>query len=336
MFFQLKKVIILYILYIFITQRYNYLSEKLGVNFLKDHINKLSPIQELLTHELEFKYAEAREVLPGIRRIVAPNPSPYTLHGTGTYIIGKNEIAIVDPGPNIEAHIEAILRETNGEKITHILVTHTHADHSPAARPLSKLTGATIMGYGAHGESGGEEGADLNFIPDYTLKDKEIIKGNNWELECIHTPGHTSNHICYDVKGTGAVLTGDHIMGWSTTLVSPPDGNMKDYFNSLEKMLLRDDKFYIPAHGKMIKNPRRFVKALIGHRKMREKQIIKYLSTDHASYIPDLVSKMYPQLDKRLIKAAGRSVLAHLLHIEELGNVKSLKDSKGIGWIVLK
>ena len=303
---------------------------------MKDHVNNQSSIQDLLTDELEFKYAKAKKVLPGIRRIVAPNPSPYTLHGTGTYIIGQNEIAVIDPGPNIESHIEAILGETKGEKITHILVTHTHADHSPAARPLSKLTGAITMGYGPHGESGGEEGADLNFIPDYIVRDQEIIKGNNWELECIHTPGHTSNHICYGVNGTGAVLTGDHIMGWSTTLVSPPDGNMKDYFNSLEKMLLRDDKFYIPTHGKMIKNPRRFVTALIGHRKMREKQIIKYLTTKRVSYIPDLVSKMYPQLDKRLIKAAGRSVLAHLLHIEELGDVKSLKDSNGLGWILLK
>ena len=297
--------------------------------------NKYS-LQDLLTHELEFKYAVAKEVLPGIRRIVAPNPSPYTLHGTGTYIIGKKEIAIIDPGPNIKSHIEAILRETEGEKITHILVTHTHADHSPAARPLSELTGAKVMGYGPHGESGGEEGADLNFIPDYLLKDKEVITGLNWSLECIHTPGHTSNHICYSVNGTGAVLTGDHIMGWSTTLVSPPDGNMKDYFYSLEKMLLREDKYYIPSHGKMIKHPKRFVTALIGHRKMREKQITKYLHIKNITYIPYLVSKMYPKLDNRLIKAAGRSVLAHLLHMEELGSVKSIEDSHSLGWILLK
>ena len=303
---------------------------------MKDNINNQSSIQDLLTHELEFKYAEAQEVLPGIRRIVAPNPSPYTLHGTGTYIIGKNEVAIIDPGPNIDSHIEAIIKATNGEKITHILVTHTHADHSPAAKPLSKITGAKVMGYGPHGESGGEEGADLSFIPDYILKDNEIIKGSNWGLECIHTPGHTSNHICYGVVGTEAVLTGDHIMGWSTTLVSPPDGNMQDYFNSLEKMLLRNDKYYIPAHGKMIKNPRRFVKALIGHRKMRKKQIIKNLDSKQLSYIPTLVSKMYPHLDKRLIKAAGRSVLAHLLHIEELGGAKSVKSPKGLGWVLLK
>ena len=297
--------------------------------------NKYS-LQDLLNQELEFKYSVAKEVLPGIRRIVAPNPSPYTLHGTGTYIIGKKEIAIIDPGPNIKSHIEAILRETEGEKITHILVTHTHADHSPAARPLFKLTGAKVMGYGPHGESGGEEGADLNFIPDYLLKDKEVITGLNWSLECIHTPGHTSNHICYSVNGTGAVLTGDHVMGWSTTLVSPPDGNMKDYFYSLEKMLLREDKYYIPSHGKMIKHPKRFVTALIGHRKMREKQITKYLHTKRITYIPDLVSKMYPKLDNRLIKAAGRSVLAHLLHMEELGSVKSLEDSKDLGWILSK
>ena len=296
---------------------------------------KNKPLQELLSHELEFKYAISKEVLPGIRRIVAPNPSPYTLHGTGTYIIGKGEIAVVEPGPNIPSHIEAILNETKGEKITHILVTHTHADHSPAAKPLAKLTGAVIMGYGPHGEEEGEEGADLNFTPDYIIKDKEVITGANWELECIHTPGHTSNHICYCVKGTKAVLTGDHIMGWSTTLVSPPDGNMKDYFASLEKMLLRKDEYYIPSHGEMIKKPKRFVKALIGHRKMREKQIIKYLDVKTVTYIPDLVSKMYPNLDKRLLKAAGRSVLAHLFHMKGLGYVKSVDDSNGRGWYLL-
>ena len=287
-------------------------------------------LQDLLTHDLEFKYASSKEVLPSIRRIVAPNPSPYTLHGTGTYIIGSGEIAIIDPGPRISSHIEAIINETKGEKITHILVTHTHADHSPAARPLADLTGGIVMGFGPHGNEEGEEGADLSFQPDYLIKDKEIIKGANWELECIHTPGHTSNHICYAVKRANAILTGDHIMGWSTTLVSPPDGNMKDYFASLEKMLLRKEEYYIPSHGEMIKNPKRFVIALIGHRKMREKQIKKYLHTNKISYISDLVSKMYPNLDKRLIKAAGRSVLAHLLHMEELGYVKS-SDS---GWIL--
>ena len=288
-------------------------------------------LQDLLSPDLEFKYATSKKVLPGIRRIVAPNPSPYTLHGTGTYIIGSGEVAIIDPGPNIPSHIDALINETKGEKITHILVTHTHADHSPASRPLANLTGGIVMGYGPHGNEEGEEGADLSFSPDYLIKDKEIIKGYNWELECIHTPGHTSNHICYSVKGSKAILTGDHIMGWSTTLVSPPDGNMKDYFISLEKMLLREEEYYIPSHGEMIKNPRRFVTALIGHRKMREKQIKKYLHTNKISYISELVSKMYPNLDKRLIKAAGRSVLAHLLHMQELGYVQS-SDS---GWILI-
>ncbi len=288
-------------------------------------------LQDLLTHELDFKYATSKEVLPGIRRIVAPNPSPYTLHGTGTYIIGSGEIAIIDPGPNISSHIDAIINETKGEKITHILVTHTHADHSPAAKPLANLTGGVVMGYGPHGNEEGEEGADLNFVPDHLIRDNEIIKGSNWELECIHTPGHTSNHICYSLKGTRAVLTGDHIMGWSTTLVSPPDGNMKDYFASLEKMLFREDEYYIPSHGEMIKNPKRFVTALIGHRKMRERQIKKYLHHNQISYIPDLVSKMYPNLDKRLIKAAGQSVLAHLLHMQDLGDVKFSED----GWFLI-
>ena len=233
-------------------------------------------LERLLSKDLDFEYAISKKVLPGIRRIVAPNPSPYTLHGTGTYIVGKNKLAIVDPGPNIPSHIEAIINQTKNEKITHIIVTHTHSDHSPAAKPLSEITGAVVMGYGPHGSSGGgEEGADLNFMPDHFLKDKEIIKGDNWSIECIHTPGHTSNHICYNLSGTDTVFTGDHIMGWSTTVVSPPDGNMADYFRSLEKMFRRNDKFYIPTHGSIIKNPKNFVKALIGHRKMRESQIKK-------------------------------------------------------------
>ena len=293
-------------------------------------------LERLLSKDLDFEYAISKKVLPGIRRIVAPNPSPYTLHGTGTYIVGKNKLAIVDPGPNIPSHIEAIINQTKNEKITHIIVTHTHSDHSPAARPLSEITGAVVMGYGPHGSSGGEEGADLNFMPDHFLKDKEIIKGDNWSIECIHTPGHTSNHICYGVIGTNAVFTGDHIMGWSTTLVSPPDGNMKDYFMSLEKMLLREDKYYIPAHGNIIQNPKRFVKALIGHRRMREKQIIKYLNYSDPLYIPDLVKNMYPNLDSRLIKAAGWSVLAHLLHLEEMKTIRSVEKDSNKGWVLLK
>ena len=297
--------------------------------------NKENILQEFLSKDLAFQYAKAENILPKVRRIVAPNPSPYTLHGTGTYIIGEKEVAIIDPGPGIVSHIEAIINSTKTEKITHIFVTHTHADHSPAAKPLSKITGAIIMGYGPHGTKGGEEGADLNFVPDYYLKDKEIISSSNWSLECIHTPGHTSNHICYAVKGTNTVLTGDHIMGWSTTLVSPPDGNMKDYFLSLEKMLSREDQFYIPAHGDIIKNPKRFVKALIGHRKMRERQIIKYLNSTVPSYISDLVTNMYPNLDARLINAAGKSVLAHLLYLEEKKVIKPVKDSEDTGWVLL-
>ena len=294
-------------------------------------------LEGLLSKDLDFQYAISKNVLPGIRRIVAPNPSPYTLHGTGTYIVGKKKVAIVDPGPNITSHIEAIISATENEKITHIIVTHTHSDHSPAAKPLSEITGAIVMGYGPHGSSGGgEEGADLNFVPDHFLKDKEIIKGDNWSMECIHTPGHTSNHICYGVIGTNAVFTGDHIMGWSTTLVSPPDGNMKDYYVSLEKMLLREDKYYIPAHGNIIQDPKRFVKALIGHRRMRERQIIKYLNYRNPLYIPDLVKNMYPNLDSRLIKAAGRSVLAHLLHMEEMKVIKCVEKNSDKGWVLLK
>ena len=295
--------------------------------------NKENTLKELFSSNLEFEYAVAKDVLPNIRRIVAPNPSPYTLYGTGTYIVGKGEVAVVDPGPNIKSHIEAILKITRSEKITHILVTHTHSDHSPAAKPLAKETGAIVMGYGPHGNfEGGEEGADYDFDPPHKVVDGEIIKGLDWNLECIHTPGHTSNHICYNLLDTGAVFTGDHIMGWSTTVVSPPDGNMADYFRSLEKMFIRNDKFYIPTHGSIIKNPKNFVKALIGHRKMRESQIKKYLEKKGKTSIIKLVERMYPKLDKRLVNAAGRSVLAHLLHMEDLGIVKCVEGTNNSSW----
>ena len=298
--------------------------------------NKGNNIEELLSSDLEFEYAVAKDVFPNIRRIVAPNPSPYTLYGTGTYIVGKGEVAIIDPGPNIKSHIEAILEITKSEKITHILVTHTHSDHSPAAKPLAKETGAIVMGYGPHGNfEGGEEGADYDFDPPNKVVDGEIIKGLDWNLECIHTPGHTSNHICYSVLGSGAVFTGDHIMGWSTTIVSPPDGDMGDYFKSLKKMFLRDDKYYIPSHGPIIKNPKQFVKALIGHRKMRESQIKKHLEKEEKISISDLVAKMYPKLDKRLLYAAGRSVLAHLLHMENQGIVSSVEGTNNLSWYIL-
>ena len=292
-----------------------------------------SNLEVLLSKDLDFEYSVAKDVITGIRRIVAPNPSPYTLHGTGSYIVGNKEVVVIDPVPNIQSHINAILRATEKEKITHIIVTHTHLDHSPAAFPLSKETGAVVMGYGPHGNSGGgEEGADYSFNPQHKLIDGEVIKGKNWELECIYTPGHTSNHICYADKRTGGVFTGDHVMGWSTTLVSPPDGDMGDYFKSLKKMLLRDDKFYIPAHGSIIKNPQKFVKALIGHRKMRERQIEKLLGDQAQLPISKLVEKMYPQLDRRLIGAAGRSVLAHLLHMENMGMVSSYEEDNGKKW----
>ena len=298
--------------------------------------NKGNNLEELLSSDLEFEYAVAKDVFPNIRRIVAPNPSPYTLYGTGTYIVGKGEVAIIDPGPNIKSHIEAILEITKSEKITHILVTHTHSDHSPAAKPLAKETGAIVMGYGPHGNfEGGEEGADYDFDPSHKVVDGEIIKGLDWNLECIHTPGHTSNHICYSVLGSGAVFTGDHIMGWSTTLVSPPDGDMGDYFKSLEKMFIRNDKFYIPTHGSIIKNPKNFVKALIGHRKMRESQIKKHLEKEEKISISDLVAKMYPKLDKRLLYAAGRSVLAHLLHMKNQEIVISVEGTNNLSWYIL-
>ena len=265
---------------------------------------------------------------PLVARVTAKNPSAYTFTGTGTYIIGTTDLAIIDPGPMDEAHKEALLAAINNRPVKAILVTHTHSDHSTLAPWLAKKTKAQTYGFGPHGcgkRAGleGEEveaGADLSFIPDVFIKDGNLIKGDGWTIEAIHTPGHTSNHICYALKEDNAIFTGDHIMRWATTVISPPDGDMRAYLDSLKKIMDRDSAILYPTHGKAVTKPYRYINALIGHRRQREHQIIKMLSQGHTQ-IMDIVQKLYKDVDPRLHIAASRSVFSHLIMLVEDGSV---------------
>jgi glyoxylase-like metal-dependent hydrolase (beta-lactamase superfamily II) len=274
-------------------------------------------------------YGDALPVSPLIRRIVAHNPGPMTYTGSGTYIIGHGTVAVIDPGPNISAHVQAILAATTGETISHIVITHTHRDHSPAAVPLKAATGAQVVGCSPLViEDDGprsDEAFDRTYAPDVVLADGAAISGPGWTLRAVHTPGHTSNHLCYALPQEQALFTGDHVMGWATTVVSPPDGDMADYLASLRKLLDRDDRLYYPTHGKPIDNPHRFVRALLAHRKLREAQILNTLK-DGAMAVPDIVTLLYATTPKILHGAAGRSVLAHLEDLQNRGLVREDGD----------
>ncbi|MDB5682382.1 MAG: beta-lactamase protein [Sphingomonas bacterium] len=261
---------------------------------------------------------------PLVRRLLAPNPSAFTFSGTQTYLVGRGEIAVIDPGPDLPEHIEAILSATDGERIVAIACTHTHRDHSPGSRPLKAATGAPIVGCAplALDDSGPRADAafDRDYAPDRVLADGDSIAGEGWTLQAVATPGHTSNHLCLALPEAGALFTGDHVMGWSTTVVSPPDGDMADYMASLNLLMGRDDRIYYPAHGEPIERPQRLVRGLMGHRKQREGQILRLLG-DGAKPVPTMVLAMYGGIDPRLHGAAGRSVLAHLIDLERRGLV---------------
>jgi glyoxylase-like metal-dependent hydrolase (beta-lactamase superfamily II) len=265
--------------------------------------------------ELEFDYGSVSQIALGIRRVIANNPGPFTFHGTGTYILGTGNVAVIDPGPDDEEHIGAILAALDGETISHILVTHTHMDHSPGCRPLQALTGAPTYAYGPHGagklEQGVqvEEGGDMDFAPDHLVKHGDIIQGGDWTVECVYTPGHTSNHMCFALQEQKALFTGDHVMGWSTSIISPPDGDMAAYMQSLELLLERDDAVYWPTHGPSIIDPKTHVRAYIAHRIEREEQILKCIDEGTHS-IRDMVPLMYRDTPEFMYPAAARSVLA--------------------------
>jgi glyoxylase-like metal-dependent hydrolase (beta-lactamase superfamily II) len=272
-------------------------------------------------------YGRLVRVTPLISRVVANNPSPFTFKGTGVYIVGDKDVAVIDPGPDMPEHVEALKRALAGKRVTHILVTHCHSDHSPAAKPLKQWSGARTYAFGPHGrardefEAKVEAGGDLDFMPDIRVKDGETIQGNGFTFECVHTPGHTSNHMCFALKEEKALFTGDHIMGWSTTVVTPPDGNMTEYMASVKKLQARDDKTLYPTHGAPVTEPKPFLAAYLEHRYEREAQILTAIK-DGLDTIPAMVARIYASVDKGLHAAASRSVLAHLIKLEEEGKVR--------------
>ena len=260
------------------------------------------------------------EPMPGVRRILCNNPSPFTFKGTISYIVGRGKVAIIDPGPDDPAHNAALLDAVRGETVTHIFVTHTHRDHSPGVPAIKKATGATVLAEGPHRPARAlhvgdgprlKSSNDTDFKPDRALADGEVVRGDGWTVEAITTPGHTANHMAYAFHEAGIVFSGDHVMAWSTPVVSPPDGSMGDYMASLQKLAKRSEQVYFPGHGGAVRNAPRFVAAYILHRKAREASILNRLSKGETD-IPDLVGAIYANLDPRLVKAAGMSVLAHL------------------------
>lgn len=267
---------------------------------------------------------------PLVTRVLAGNPSPYTYTGTQTYLVGDRDFAVIDPGPDDADHLAALLAAIGGRPVRAILCTHTHRDHSPAAPALQAATGAPIIGCAplALDDAGPRADAsfDTGYAPDRVLADGDQVGGQGWTLTAVATPGHTSNHLCFALEERGALFTGDHVMGWSTTVVAPPDGNMAAYMASLDKLMQREqDRVYYPAHGEPVENPRRFVRGLAGHRKQREGQILRLLG-EGIGAVPAMVERMYVGLDPRLHGAAARSVLAHLLDLEARGRVAAVRS----------
>ena len=349
-----------------------------------------STLEALLNTDHEVPYGEAQQVSPLVRRITANNPGKFTFRGTGTYIVGHSKVAIIDPGPDDEAHIQALLRAVRGEEVTHILITHTHIDHSPATRAVKEATGATIYAFGPHpvvpeeaassaspsdgnkssnqslksrsdqseaigksssrnsrdqesteqeqsGEDDSEKSGDLEFAPDETILHGDVISvgdhsdssasdpAADWSFECLHTPGHISNHICFALREEEALFTGDHIMGWSSTVIPPPHGNLAEYLASLELLLPRSDKTYWPTHGPSISlnavSPQTFAAALLQHRHDRTSQILACLA-EGPKTIDQLVATMYADKPKELHKPAAQSVKAHLIYLTETAKVR--------------
>ena len=271
---------------------------------------------------MEAPYALLEPLEPGIARLLAANPSPFTFTGTQSYLVGEEEVVVIDPGPDLPAHVDAILAALGKRRLLAIACTHTHRDHSPASRPLAAATGAPIIGCAALSLDGVGPRADASFDGDYrpdrVLEDGEAIEVDGLALTTVATPGHTSNHLCFAYRG--ALFTGDHVMGWSTSVVVPPDGDMGDYMASLDKLRARDDRIYYPAHGPAVEKPQQLVRGMMGHRLQRERQIVKRLKEGDRT-VPEIVAAAYPGLDPRLVAAAGGSVTAHLLDLERRGLV---------------
>jgi glyoxylase-like metal-dependent hydrolase (beta-lactamase superfamily II) len=274
--------------------------------------------------ELQFKYGEVARVSPRIRRVIAENPGPFTYLGTGVYIVGNGEVSVIDPGPVIDAHFEAIKQAVKGERITHVFTTHTHLDHSPLAHPLAAWAGCKVYGLPdpnvTHDQVSLEEDGEAGFRPDVLVKDGDVFSGPDWTLEAITTPGHMSNHVCYALKEENALFSGDHIMGWSTTVISPPDGNMRQYFASLDKIRARGFSTLWPTHGPPVTDVAPFIDAYAAHRRAREAAIVERMRAGD-TLIPEMVKVIYKDVDKRLHAPAAHSVLAHVIQLVEEGRV---------------
>lgn len=287
------------------------------------------------TYQYDLDYGKLQTLSPLVRRITAKNPSGFTFRGTGTYVIGRGKVAVIDPGPLIADHIEALKLCLDGEEVSHILITHTHMDHSPAAEQLKHYWQCKTYGYGPHGAgkiAAGvpiEEGGDMSFVPDVEVRHNDIINGSDWTIECVYTPGHTSNHICYALQEEKALFTGDHVMGWSTSVIGPPDGDMTEYMASLNLLLDRDDEIYWPTHGTSIGDVKSYVRSFIEHRHEREQQILDCIAKGIGSIV-DMVPIMYVDTDKSLHGAAARSVLAAMERLVALNKVKCSEAKPGI------
>ncbi|PWK68122.1 MBL fold metallo-hydrolase [Aminobacter sp. AP02] len=277
-------------------------------------------------------YGQPVAVADSVVRLTANNPSAFTFHGTNSYIIGSETLAILDPGPEDDAHLEALVRAIAGRPVSHIFVSHTHRDHSPLASRLKALTGAVTVAEGPHrsarplriGEIAPlDASSDTDFVPDLVVGDGQVVEGDRWSMRAVLTPGHAANHAAFALEGTGILFSADHVMAWSTSIVAPPDGAMSDYMASLEKLIGRDDRIYLPGHGGPVVSPQKFVRGLKAHRKIRERAILERLVAGDCS-IPDIVRAIYRDTDPRLHGAAGLSVLAHLEDL--VGRGKALSN----------
>lgn len=274
--------------------------------------------------DIRFEYGKPDQVSPLIRRVICNNPGAFTFTGTGTYIVGRGDVAVIDPGPDSAEHLRALLDATAGERVSHILTTHTHEDHSPLARPLAAATGATIYGRaapaGRQAQVRMDEDDEAGFRPDVVLADGERIAGPGWTLRALATPGHASNHLCYALEAENALFTGDHIMGWSTTVIGPPDGDMGDYYASLDKVAAGEFATLWPTHGAPVTEVAPFIAAYKAHRLDRERQILDHLAKGPAR-IAEMVPVIYAAVGPHLHLAAGSSMLAHLIHLTRRGVV---------------
>lgn len=289
-----------------------------------------------LEFDLSFEPAHGRPVAvaDGVVRVTANNPGPFTFQGTNSYIVGRERLAVIDPGPDDDAHLAALLAAIAGREVSHIFVSHTHRDHSPLAAKLRAATGAVVLGEGPHrparalriGEVNPlDASADTEFQPDVRLADGEVVDGGAWRLQTVLTPGHAANHAAFALEGTGILFSADHVMGWSTSIVAPPDGAMADYMASLDKLLARRDRVFLPGHGGPVAQPQQFMRGLKGHRKMRERAIFDRIAAGDRT-IPEVVAQIYRTTDPRLHGAAGLSVLAHLEDLVARGVVATAGD----------